>query len=59
MFWNPSLTGFRMAANNRTVPARGTGQKAPPHPRAIGLKSRSPYLKMELFVVNIRNSQGV
>ena len=51
MFWNPSLTGFRMAANNRTVPAR--------KPQATGLKSRSAYLRMDFLVVNVRNSQGV
>ena len=44
-----------MAANNQTVPAR----KPLPTLKQQGLKSRSPYLRMELLVVNVRNSQGM
>ena len=51
MFRNPSLTGFRMVANNRTVWAR--------KPQATGLKGKSLYLRMELLVVNFQNSQGM
>ena len=42
------------------------GQKAPPpllhppaHPYATGLKSKSPYLKKRLHVVNVQNPQEV
>ena len=54
MFWNSSSTCFRMTANNRMVLAR----RPLSYPQATGLKSKSPYLRMELLAVNVRNSQG-